>query len=77
MAAAILDMGCSVGVSDHTPLQGPVTAAWWQKAGGLWRGLGRSSKKGDKESNFGGIRVNISLWCGGHDLLQLRPGGRE
>ena len=41
VAAAILDMGCSVGVSyfDHTPLQGPVTAAWWQKAGGSVEGI--------------------------------------
>ena len=60
--------------SSPGPCDGSLVAEGW---GGLWRGLGRSSRKGDKESNFGGMRVNISLWCGGHDLLQLRPGGRE
>ena len=49
VAAAILDMGCSVGVSysDHTPLQGPVTAAWWQQAGGSVEGgvAGRDTKR--------------------------------
>ena len=65
VAAAILDMGCSVGVSysDHTPLQGPVMAAWWQQAGRVCGGdEGGVAGRETKRATLGGL--GLTFLCG-------------